>query len=79
MTKKKLPLIEERIETPTVEQIKATVLRYLDAKFESARVIDDYRERVVDGLQASYTNKEELRADIERIFEVGEKFYEPEE
>jgi len=71
--------IEERIEKPTVEQIKATVLRYLDEKFENARVIDDYRDTVVDGLQARYTNKEELRADIERIFEEGEEFYEPEE
>lgn len=79
MAKKKLPLIEERIEKPTVEQIKATVLRYLDAEFENARVIDDYHECVVEGLQARYTNKEELRAAIERIFEVGEKFYEPEE
>ena len=71
--------IEERIEKPTVEQIKDTVLRYLDEKFENARVIDDYRDTVVDGLQARYTNKEELRADIERIFMEGKEFYEPEE
>ena len=70
--------IEERIEKPTVEQIKATVLRYLDEKFENARVIDDYRDTVVEGLQARYTNKEELKADIERIFEEGEEFFEPE-
>ena len=71
--------IEERIEKPTVEQIKATVLRYLDEKFDNARVIDDYRDTVVEGLQARYTNKEELRADIERIFAEGKEFYEPEE
>jgi hypothetical protein len=71
--------IEERIEKPTVEQIKAAVLRYLDEKFENARVIDDYRDTVVEGLQARYTNKEELRADVERIFEEGEEFFEPEE
>lgn len=71
--------IEERIEKPTVEQIKATVLRYLDEKFENARVIDDDENVVVEGLQARYANKEELRADIERIFEEGEEFYEPEE
>lgn len=62
-----------------MEQIKATVLRYLDYKFENARVIDDYRDTVVEGLQARYTNKEELRADVERIFEEGEEFFEPEE
>lgn len=67
--------IEERIEKPTVEQIKAAVLRYLDGKFETADVIDDYRKTVVEGLQASYTNKEELRADVERIFEEGEDFF----
>ena len=71
--------IEERIEKPTVEQIKDTVLRYLDEKFENAKVIDDYRDTVVEGLQARYTNKEELRADIERIFAEGKEFYEPEE
>ena len=48
--------IEERIEKPTVEQIKAAVLRYLDGKFENA-------------------NKEELHADVERIFEEGEDFF----
>lgn len=42
---------------------------------ETADVIDDYRKTVVEGLQASYTNKEELRADIERIFEEGEDFF----
>ena len=67
--------IEERVEKPTVEQIKAAVLRYLDGKFEAAEVVDDYRKTVVDGLQASYTTKEELRADIERIFEEGEDFF----
>lgn len=46
--------IEERIEKPTVEQIKAAVLRYLDNKV---------------------ANKEEVRADIERIFEEGEEFF----
>jgi hypothetical protein len=71
--------IEDRIEKPTVEQIKDTVLRYLDEKFENTRVIDDYRDTVVEGLQARYTNKEELRADIERIFAEGKEFYEPEE
>ncbi len=71
--------IEERIEKPTVEQIKAAVLRYLDDKFEATDVVDDYRKVVVEGLQASYTNKEELRADVERIFEEGEKFFEPED
>jgi hypothetical protein len=55
--------IEERIEKPTVEQVKATVLRYLDEKF------------MVEGLQARHTNKEALRADIERIFEEGEEFF----
>lgn len=67
--------IEERVEKPTVGQIKAAVLRYLDGKFEATDVIDDYRKVVVEGLQASYTNKEELRADIERIFEEGEDFF----
>ena len=67
--------IEERVEKPTVGQIKAAVLRYLDNKFEATDVIDDYRKTVVEGLQASYTNKEELRADIERIFEEGEDFF----
>ena len=67
--------IEERVEKPTVEQIKAAVLRYLDGKFETAEVVDDYRKVVVEGLQASYTNKEELRADVERIFEEGEDFF----
>ena len=67
--------IEERVEKPTVEQIKAAVLRYLDGKFEAAEVVDDYRKTVVDGLQASYTTKEELRADVERIFEEGEDFF----
>lgn len=61
--------------TPTVGQIKAAVLRYLDGKFETAEVVDDYRKVVVEGLQASYTNKEELRADVERIFEEGEDFF----
>ena len=46
--------IEERIEKPTVEQIKAAVLRYLDNKV---------------------ANKEEVRADIDRIFEEGEDFF----
>ena len=67
--------IEERVEKPTVEQIKAAVLRYLDDKFETTDVIDDYRKVVVEGLQARYTNKEELRADVERIFEEGEDFF----
>jgi len=79
MSDQTLYRIEERIEKPTVEQIKATVLRYLDEKFESAKVIDDYRDVVVEGLQARYTNKEELQADIERIFDEGEGFFEPEE
>jgi cysteinyl-tRNA synthetase len=60
---------------PTVEQIKAAVLRYLDGKFETAEVVDDYRKVVTDGLQASYTTKEELRADVERIFKEGEDFF----
>lgn len=60
---------------PTAEQIKAAVLRYLDGKFETAEVVDDYRKVVVEGLQASYTNKEELRADVERIFQEGEAFF----
>ena len=67
--------IEERVAKPTVEQIKAAVLRYLDGKFETAEVVDDYRKVVTDGLQASYTTKEELRADVERIFQEGEGFF----
>ena len=66
---------ESKPRKPTVEQIKAAVLRYLDGKFETAEVVDDYRKTVVEGLQASYTNKEELRADIERIFAEGEDFF----
>lgn len=79
MSDQTLYRIEERIEKPTVEQIKATVLRYLDERFENAKVIDDDEKVVVEGLQGRYTNKETLRADIERIFEVGEEFFEPEE
>lgn len=65
----------ERIVKPNLQQIKSAILRYLDEKFESADVVDDYRKVVVEGLQASYTNKEELRADVERIFEEGEGFF----
>lgn len=69
----------EHIVKPNLQQIKSAILRYLDEKFESADVVDDYRKVVVDGLQASYTNKEELRADVERIFEKGEAFFSDEQ
>lgn len=51
MSDRTLYRIEERIEKPTVEQIKAAVLRYLDEKFENARVNDEIQadiERIFD-------------------------------
>ena len=65
----------ERTVKPTMQEIKTAILRYLDAKFEAVDVVDDYRKVVVNGLQATYTDKEDLRTDIERIFEEGENFF----
>jgi hypothetical protein len=64
--------IEKEVIKPTLEQVKEALFKYLETRFDETKVVDDWHDVLVEGLQARYITKQGLKEDIERIFNGDE-------